>query len=610
MMQFSGGTASVLPPRAPGSLEPDYSTRSIYRDSIRRVSVSSGLCTSARFFLPTGGDTASSAGEGAYCWSSASSASWDASAGWSSVSQSFSSDGDLCFSDWGAADPDGDDELRAIARQMVHDGCMKGLIRGFSAGRSSSSSSAHYGCLGPDSSASREELLLLGSWFSELDVEWVLPTGQGDRTQLQLHLHLEDGCASIQDLTERWIKALKTMVQVLRITQLDLRAKKKPAAGNGIWHFMLLATGKTAEHEQEVAQFTRFAEVSLLRMLDFVDAVADAALNDDHSPETLPGMLQVYTCVVDDSPTVLSLFDEASSTTSTSTSTSMFEAMNDVFLRKRNKLSDAIRSMIEKVTVSFLRDRCIWTASLEEAGGVHKTTMLMMNYVMFLSRIEGALSFGLHDSSPVVNLIKDVISCLEKQLERTSNLISDPGLRYLYLMNNYSFISKKVSSLLLPPWTLMEDYKIEKPRKRDSVRRLPPMEDYVNQPDPNLRAKIETDSNLDGLVKTQSFIEAYLDASWEPVMSCLNHAIPHGFLRCGRALDKFESEFQRTYAMQKHWKVPNPELRKRLRKAIIEKVIPGYSKHLAEQTAKWKSIRQPKNTPLELEQLLEELFEG
>jgi hypothetical protein len=36
-------------------------------------------------------------------------------------------------------------------------------------------------------------------------------------------------------------------------------------------------------------------------MLDFVDNVADAALNDDQAAaETLPGMLQVYTYVVDD----------------------------------------------------------------------------------------------------------------------------------------------------------------------------------------------------------------------------------------------------------------------------------------------------------------------
>ncbi|CAL5044491.1 unnamed protein product [Urochloa decumbens] len=537
MKPYGGGTASVLAPvPAPAeSLQVEYYTRwAIYRDSIRRVSVSSDLRRSPRFFLPTG-DSASATGEeeGAYCWSSASSASFDTSARCSSVS--LSSDGDLCFSGWCAAGPDGDDELRAIARQMVRDGYTKRLIRGFSAGGGSSSSSAvHYEGLSPDPGS--KELLLLGSWFSELDVEWALhiQTGQGDRMQL----HLKDGCASLQDLMGRWIKALKTMVQ----------------------------------REQEVAlahsQFTRFAEVSVLRMLHFVEALADAALNDDHAAETLPGMLQVYTCVMDDSPTVLALFNEASSTTSTS--------MDGVFARKRDKLSDAIRSMMEKVRASFLRDSC-WPESLAGGGGVRA-------------------------SGSVLGLIRDLISCLEKQLERAANLISDPGLRYIFLMNNCSFVSKKLSSLLLPTWTLMEDYKIERPRKRDYRERLPPMQDYVNQADSNLQAKIETDSNLDGLVHIQSFIEAYLDVSWDPVMSCLNHAIPHGFLRGGGALSKFESEFWRTYDTQKLWKVPNPELRKRLRKAIIEKVISGYSKYLADQTAKRKNSSQPNNTPHELEQ--------
>ena len=111
---------------------------------------------------------------------------------------------------------------------------------------------------------------------------------------------------------------------------------------------------------------------------DFVDAVADAALNDNQAPETLPGMLQVYTWVVDDSPAVLALFEEASMTSS------MFDAMNSVFLRKMNRLSDAIWSMMEKVRTSFATDDC-WRVSSAEVGGVHRTTRLMMNYIMLLS---------------------------------------------------------------------------------------------------------------------------------------------------------------------------------------------------------------------------------
>ncbi|CAL5044490.1 unnamed protein product [Urochloa decumbens] len=492
---------------------------------------------------------------------------------------------------------------------MVRDSYMKGLIRTFSA--TGGSSSAHRGGLGPG-----HEELLLGSWFRELDVEWILLAR--DRDKVKQHLDLEDGCASLLDLMERWIKALKTMVQVLCITQMEVRAKTL-GVRKAIRYFTLLATGKTimAEREQEVSQFVRFAEASILMMLDFVDAVADAALDDDRAAETLPGMLQVYTCVVDDSPAVLALFKEASGG-----ATSASDAMNDVFLRKRSKLGDAIWSLMEKVRASFMAEDC-WRVSPAEAGGVHKTTQLMMNYIMLLWRNESALDLVLQDqqyrlgmfmskhddycSSPAADLIKNMICRSEKQLEKTSNFISDPGLRYIFLMNNCSLISEKVSSLILPPF---EDYKIDGSRGSRSRERLPPMEDYVNQPDTNLRAKIETDPNLDGLVRIQGFIEAYLDASWEPVMSCLYHDVPRGFLRCGGPLDKFESEFQRTYATQKHWKVPNPELRKRLRKAITEKVIPGYNQYMAKRTAKGKSNRPHTSTALELEELLEELFEG
>jgi len=99
----------------------------------------------------------------------------------------------------------------------------------------------------------------------------------------------------------------------------------------------------------------RFAEASVLRMLDFVDNVADAALNDDQAAaETLPGMLQVYTYVVDDSPSpaIPAVFKEAQGTAS------IFDAMNGVFLRKRSKLSDAVWSMVEKVRASFMADDC------------------------------------------------------------------------------------------------------------------------------------------------------------------------------------------------------------------------------------------------------------
>jgi hypothetical protein len=49
-----------------------------------------------------------------------------------------------------------------------------------------------------------------------------------------------------------------------------------------------------------------------------------------------------------------------------------------------------------------------------------------------------------------------------------------------------------------------------------------------------------------------------------------------------------------------------------LRKAITEKVISGYNQYLTQRSARGKSNRSPAmmSTSLELEELIEELFEG
>ncbi|TVU12504.1 hypothetical protein EJB05_46155, partial [Eragrostis curvula] len=590
-MQYGGDTVAPML----GSVQLEYSPLCIYRDAIRRVSVSG--CRSVQFFPAISNDGSSI--------SSASSSTLDYSS-----TRSISYDGDLFFSGRGGTDPDGFQELRDIALQMIHDGYLKGLIKAFR-GVSSPSVAVNHGGLfrGPD-----PDELLLRSWFSELDVEWVLRTGKF--VDISMVMRLEDGCVSLQDLMERWIRALKTMVQVLCITHQELRTTV-PTVGvvrNAIRYLRIdFAAGKKAKPEEEEARFARFAEVSILKMLAFVDAVATAALNDQQAPQTLPGMLRVYSCIVDDSSAILAMFEDASNTGTAS----MFEDMNCIFLEKRKKLSGVILIMMEKVRVSFLINDS-WQVSLVEPEGVHRSTKLMMNYIILLSRNEGALNSVLQDQqrfrmflaetdyypNSVVILIKDMISCLEKQLEKV-NTRSGPGLRYIFLMNNCSFISQKVSSLLLPSWT--EDHKIQRSRKRIARERIPSMEDYINQPDPNLLQKIETDSNLDGLVRIQRYIEAYLDASWNPVLSCLY--LPYGIQGCRGALAKFKSEFKRTYVVQKMWKVPNPELRKRLRKAIVEKVISGYNMYLVDRTTMGNHNRStPGSTPNELEEMLEEML--
>jgi hypothetical protein len=97
--------------------------------------------------------------------------------------------------------------------------------------------------------------------------------------------------------------------------------------------------------------------------------------------------------------------------------------------------------------------------------------------------------------------------------------------------------------------------------------------------------------------KIEDYIKRYLQASWAPVM--------FGCFRSNLALPEFDSEFQKAYTAQMLWKVPDPELRTRLRKAIVEEVVPGLRGYLEDS-----NITSPGVTPQEMEKMLLELFEG
>ena len=111
---------------------------------------------------------------------------------------------------------------------------------------------------------------------------------------------------------------------------------------------------------------------------------------------------------------------------------------------------------------------------------------------------------------------------------------------------------------------------------------------------------------LDLFDKVKGYMERYMQVSWAPVLSCLINPTPSCFGKNYSPLPKFESEFQKMYTTQKLWKVPNPELRNRLRGAIKGKVIAGYMRYLADDYG---------NAPLKfstsnLQEMLQELFEG
>jgi hypothetical protein len=157
-----------------------------------------------------------------------------------------------------------------------------------------------------------------------------------------------------------------------------------------------------------------------------------------------------------------------------------------------------------------------------------------------------------------------MVHSLEEKIARKSLSFQDRGLRFLFLINNFYFM-----------------------RQQLGANRL------LNVPMRALTLKID------------ECINNYIQVSWAPVLKCLhNRATPCCFTTYSPLLE-FESEFQRTHRTQKLWKVPDPKLRKRLRKAIIEEVITGITKFLEDN-----SISTPQVSPDNLEEMLQELFEG
>ncbi|PVH47610.1 hypothetical protein PAHAL_4G101300 [Panicum hallii] len=185
------------------------------------------------------------------------------------------------------------------------------------------------------------------------------------------------------------------------------------------------------------------------------------------------------------------------------------------------------------------------------------------------------------DLFPLNSMIVELASCLEEKLVNISKSFPDQAVGFLFLLNNLNFIRERLLFLFL-----------------------------LNNSD-FIRGSPQTYSSLDVHVaalfdKVEGYIESYLLVSWAPVLSCLFNPTPLCFgKRHYSPLPKFESEFQKTYTTQKLWKVPDPQLRKMLREAIIEKITPVYRKYIEDN-----NVTVPKFTPQELQEMLQELFEG
>ncbi|CAL5049748.1 unnamed protein product [Urochloa decumbens] len=383
-------------------------------------------------------------------------------------------------------------------------------------------------------------------WLSELRVGWVLNPGE-----------VLDASARrrFQYCAEGWILA----VYVISRSISSFNGWCCPEEEAAVW--------------PPASELVRFVVATLLKMLPFVDTVVTLNTTIDNPTATEHPTVSCYGgfSAVPPADKFQALVDVRDALSRVS------ERAQTLGLMLDEAIWDTRRHMGNRIMT--LMDDDPWKAHHRSAE-IHKGTRSIMTYIvnvlstsydMPLNPTVRSEASSLHvtqpkNMSPLTNLIVEMVHSLEEKIERKSLSFHDHSLKFLFLINNSYFMWQQLHTNRL----------LDVPR----MTALP--------------------------LKIDDYIKSYVQVSWTPVLKCLHDNRAPCCFTIYSPLHRFESEFQKTYRAQKLWKVPDPKLRKRLRKAIIEEVVPGITDFLEDNS----SIRNPEVSHEKLEEMLEELFEG
>jgi hypothetical protein len=447
----------------------------------------------------------------------------------------------------------------------------------------------------------------LERWLSEMGIGWVLDLTADDPSAGTILLRAQPQRNS---LTEGWIRAL---IEVMESTHLEYLQCLRLVLEEGFRGRLLRIFVATVLKERFVrgtdlpgrVQLFRNFEATVLRMLPFVDALLAAAdldasngttavgvTNGEQAPsEKLQALLDVRDALSSASEGIQYCFHYCDSSVEMEAKGSKLPSL---LSEKEHRLEEAIWNTMEVVRYSILSSD---NDDDNEGGGtqisqgspdIRKVTRSIVTYIKYLCKnyrrlnciVRAAAELGIYvpnrdiissflisaeqdKASPLTTLALEMVSSLQVKLAKRSESFPDHSLRLLFLINNTHFIQQQLHPLFCI---------------RHHIAVLTP--------------------------KIEGYIQEYLQASWAPVMSCMYNHTPRWF-RKNSALPKFDLEFEKTYTAQKLWKVPDPELKTRLRKAIVEQVIPGLTRCLEDN-----NVTSPGITPQEREEMLLELFEG
>ncbi|KAL6873951.1 hypothetical protein ACP4OV_014033 [Aristida adscensionis] len=315
--------------------------------------------------------------------------------------------------------------------------------------------------------------------------------------------------------------------------------------------------------------FARFIEADVLKMLPFINAIRSVRTTDiigvygDRWEVLVLGKLRVLldlTYPMEQARDAISILRSHSSL---DLDTKSIDEAVEIFKEAIFHTFDEIKSGIMSSNDSSNDVKFYWSSEIITRC---IKCIIASDYHLSLSvLLEKAHKVCMNttlDEARLPRLLVDIVSCLEQKLAEISQSFTDPGRGLLFLLNNTYYIC---------------DQLYYKPASFLTSTQLPQ--------------------------KIEDHIQNYLRLSWEPVLSCLHKTTP--LLCLTSPLVKFESEFNKVYNDQKLWKVLDPNLRRKLRKAIIEKVTSGLTKYLEDN-----NITTPSVTPQALEEMLKELFEG
>lgn len=358
--------------------------------------------------------------------------------------------------------------------------------------------------------------------------------------------------------------------------------------------------GHAAVSDRQI-QFAQFFQATMMKMIPFVDCIIGDEIEMQAPPlhENLSILLGVHGAL---SKALLHNCCLSSSSRPSSAEVSGIQRdMDSLLSAKELKVGAAIWSIMEQIRARILDlevmedgddSSTLGTPTPQGSSGVHKVTQAAIWYFRFLRLNYSSLApivSAKHEPQieavpPLDSMIIEMASCLEEKLATKSESFPNRSIGFLFLLNNSYLISQQVQ----PIWSAVQSNNVA----------------ALN--DSHFLAFMEAQT-ADATGKIRSYMEAYLQVSWAPVLSCLcNPTTPIiSFGKGYSPLAKFESEFQKTYTNQKLCKVPDPWLRKILRKAITMKIMPVYTKYIEDN-----SITTPRVAPQELEEMLQDLFEG